>query len=81
MLLFACARSILSRGRSRDRRRLLGFTGVWVAMEDSPYRAIVRYDPLPPRLAVADGGRAVLARYLYEDLMFDSRIEISQLLR
>ena len=49
---------------------LLGFTGVWVAMEDSPYRAIVRYDPLPPRLAVADGGRAVLARYLYEDLMF-----------
>ena len=60
---------------------LLGFTGVCVAMEDSPYRAIVRYDPLPPRLAVADGGRAVLARYLYEDLMFDSRIEISQLLR
>ena len=49
---------------------LLGFTGVWVAMEDSPYRAIVRYDPLPPMLAVADGGRAVLARYLYEDLMF-----------
>jgi len=49
---------------------LLGFTGVCVAMEDSPYRAIVRYDLLPPLLAVADGGRAVLARYLYEDLMF-----------
>ena len=49
---------------------LLGFSGVWVDMEDNAYRAIVRHDLLPSMLAVADGGRAVLARYLYEDLMF-----------
>jgi hypothetical protein len=58
---------------------LLGFTGVWVDMEDNPYRAVVRHDLLPTMLAIADaslgaslngGGRAVLARYLYEELMF-----------
>ena len=49
---------------------LLGFSGVWVDMEDNAYRAIVRHDLLPSMLAVADGGRAVLARYLHEDLMF-----------
>ena len=46
---------------------LLGFSGVWVDMEDNAYRAIVRHDLLPSMLAVADGGRAVLARYLHED--------------
>jgi hypothetical protein len=58
---------------------LLGFSGVWIDMEDGPYRAITRHDLLPAMLAVADaslgaslggGGRAVLARYLYEELMF-----------
>jgi hypothetical protein len=49
---------------------LLGFSGVWVDMEDSAYRAVTRYDSLPPMLAVADGGRDALARYLYEELMF-----------
>jgi hypothetical protein len=58
---------------------LLGFSGVWIDMEDNAYRAITRYDCLPPMLAVVDaslgalldgGGRAVLAGYLYEDLMF-----------
>ena len=49
---------------------LLGFSGVWVDMEDNAYRAIVRHDLLPSMRAVADGGRAVLARYLHEDLMF-----------
>jgi hypothetical protein len=65
---------------------LLGFTGVWINMEDGPYRAIVRHDYLPVLLAVTDaaldssggsggggsggGGGAALARYLYEDLMF-----------
>jgi hypothetical protein len=44
-------------------------------MDDGAFRAITRYDSLPPLLAVADAGptgdgRAVLARYLYEDLMF-----------
>jgi len=50
---------------------LLGFSGVWIDMEGgSSYDAIVRYDSLPPLLAVADGGYSILARYLYEDLMF-----------
>ena len=50
---------------------LLGFSGVWIDMEGgSSYHAIVRYDSLPPLLAVADGGYSILARYLYEDLMF-----------
>jgi hypothetical protein len=49
---------------------LLGFSGVWIDMEDGPYRAITRHDFLPPLLAVADGGRAALARHLYKDLMF-----------
>ena len=62
---------------------LLGFSGVWIDMEDGPYRAITRHDLLPAMLAVADAslgaslngggpgsGRAVLARYLYEELMF-----------
>jgi hypothetical protein len=38
-------------------------------MDDGAYRAITRHDSLPAMLAVADGGRAVLARYLYEELM------------
>ena len=33
---------------------LLGFTGVWIDMEDGPYRAIVRHDYLPVLLAVTD---------------------------
>jgi ATP-dependent Zn protease len=49
---------------------LLGFTGVWIDMDDGAGHAIVRHDLLPSMLAVADGGRAALARYLYEDLMF-----------
>jgi hypothetical protein len=58
---------------------LLGFTGVWVEMDDGANRAVTRHDLLPAMLAVADAGpgavsvssgRAVLARYLYEDLMF-----------
>jgi hypothetical protein len=49
---------------------LLGFSGVWIDMEDGPYRAVTRHDLLPSMLAVADGGRDALARYLYEDLMF-----------
>jgi hypothetical protein len=49
---------------------LLGFSGVWIDMEDGPYRAVTRHDLLPSMLAVVDGGRAVLARYLYEELMF-----------
>jgi hypothetical protein len=48
---------------------LLGFSGVWIDMEDGPYRAVTRHDLLPPMLAIADAGRAVLARYLYEELM------------
>jgi hypothetical protein len=54
---------------------LLGFSGVWIDMEDNPYRAITRCDLLPAMLAVADsaengGGRAVLTRHLYGELMF-----------
>jgi hypothetical protein len=59
---------------------LLGFSGVWVEMDDGANRAITHHDLLPSMLAVADaslGGtvfasnaRAVLARYLYEELMF-----------
>jgi hypothetical protein len=68
---------------------LLGFTGVWVEMDDGANRAITRHDLLPSMLTVADAslgaslngggpgamsassdGRAVLARYLYEELMF-----------
>jgi hypothetical protein len=52
--------------------RLLGFTGVWIEMDDGFHRAIVRHDLLPSMLAVADGGRAALARYLYEEVMFFS---------
>ena len=33
---------------------LLSFTGVWIDMEDNPYRAITRHDLLPAMLAVAD---------------------------
>jgi hypothetical protein len=33
---------------------MLGFSGVWIDMEDGPYRAIVRHDLLPSILAVAD---------------------------
>jgi len=35
---------------------LLGFTGVWVDMEDNLYRAITRHDFLPTLLTVADDG-------------------------
>ena len=49
---------------------LLGFTGVWVDMEDNLYRAVTRHDFLPALLAVADGGYGALAHYLYQDLMF-----------
>jgi hypothetical protein len=49
---------------------MLGFTGVWIDMEDSIYRAITRYDLHTPMLAVADGGRAAYARYLHQELMF-----------
>jgi hypothetical protein len=49
---------------------LLGFTGVWVEMDDGANRAITRHDMLPSILTVAGGGRAVLARYQYEELMF-----------
>jgi hypothetical protein len=48
---------------------LLGFSGVWIDMEDGPYRAVTRHDLLPAMLAVADAGRDALARYLYEELM------------
>jgi hypothetical protein len=55
---------------------LLGFTSVWIDMEGGAnYQAIVRYDILPPMLAVADAslrgdGYLVLARYLYKEVMF-----------
>ena len=49
---------------------LLGFTGVWVEMDDGCNRAITRHDMLPSILTVAGGGRAVLARYQYEELMY-----------
>jgi hypothetical protein len=66
---------------------LLGFTGVWVEMDDGANRAITRHDMLPSILTVADHspgsgpgsgpgfgsvsrGRAVLARYQYEELMY-----------
>jgi hypothetical protein len=49
---------------------LLGFSGVWVEMDDGAFRAITRHDLLPSMLAVADGGYSVLARYLYEEVMF-----------
>jgi hypothetical protein len=54
---------------------LLGFTGVWLEMDDGCHRAITRHDLLPSILAVADAGsassaRAVLARYQYEELMY-----------
>jgi hypothetical protein len=49
---------------------LLGFTGVWVEMDDGANRAITRHDMLPSILTVAGGGRAVLARYQYEELMY-----------
>jgi hypothetical protein len=58
---------------------LLGFTGVWVEMDDGANRAITRHDMLPSILTVADPGpgfgsvsrgRAVLARYQYEELMY-----------
>jgi hypothetical protein len=48
---------------------LLGFSGVWVEMDDGFNRAITHHDLLPSMLAVAGGGRADLARYLYEQLM------------
>jgi hypothetical protein len=54
---------------------LLGFSGVWIDMEDAPYRAVTRHDLLPAMLAVAGAslnsdGRDALARHLYEELMF-----------
>jgi hypothetical protein len=49
---------------------LLGFSGVWIEMDEGAYRAIVRHDLLPSMLAVADGGRAALARHLREELAF-----------
>jgi hypothetical protein len=53
---------------------LLGFTGVWVEMDDGANRAITRHDMLPSILTVADpgpgNGRAVLSRYEYEELMY-----------
>jgi hypothetical protein len=59
---------------------LLGFTGIWVEMDDGANRAITRHDLLPSILTVADaslgtslgggGGRAALARYQYEELMY-----------
>jgi hypothetical protein len=50
---------------------MLGFSGVWIDMEDSIYRAITRYDLHTPMLAVAaDGGYAAYARYLHQELMF-----------
>jgi hypothetical protein len=62
---------------------LLGFTGVWVEMDDGANRAITRHDLLPSMLAVANassslggggsgggGGHAILARYQYEELMY-----------
>src|SRR6516165_39148 len=58
---------------------LLGFTGVWVEMDNGYNHAITRHDMLPSILTVADpgpgtvsvsSGRAVLARYQYEELMY-----------
>jgi hypothetical protein len=49
---------------------LLGFTGVWIEMDDGRNRAITRHDMLPSILTVAGGDRAVLARYQYEELMY-----------
>ena len=52
---------------------LLGFTGVWVEMDDGANRAITRHDFLPALLAVvaaADGSYGALAHYLYQDLMY-----------
>jgi hypothetical protein len=37
---------------------LLGFSGVWIDMEDSAYRAVTRHDLLPSMLAVADAASA-----------------------
>jgi hypothetical protein len=58
---------------------LLGFSGVWVEMDDGYNHAVTRHDTLPSILMVADpgpgarsvsSGRAVLARYQYEELMY-----------